>query len=182
MNTEENKTTDEKLKAAERKSHIWIENSPVCTKILDLNFNLQFMSSSGIKALKIDDISEHYGKPFPFYFYPKSSKDTLNDYLKKSKDTGEVVSVEAPVHDVNGDELWFHTTVVPVKDDNGEIEYMMVVSIDTTDRKKTELALQERNKELESFYDITVNRENKMITLKEKIEELEEQLKKHKKE
>ena len=42
------------LEKAELKSQIWLEASPLCTTILDLDFNLQYMSSAGINQLKID--------------------------------------------------------------------------------------------------------------------------------
>lgn len=50
----------EALKEVENRSRIWLENSPVCTKIVDLDFNLQYKSSSGIRELNIEDITEFY--------------------------------------------------------------------------------------------------------------------------
>ena len=49
----------------ESESYAWLENSPVCTKILDLDLNLKYMSKAGIDKLKIKDISLHYGTPYP---------------------------------------------------------------------------------------------------------------------
>ena len=51
----ERKQAEHRLRDAEKKSRAWLEHSPVCTKILDRDFNLQFMSASGIRDLKIDD-------------------------------------------------------------------------------------------------------------------------------
>jgi len=64
----ERKQAEDALKEAEGKNRAWLEYSPVCTKILDLDFNLQYMSASGVKALKIDDVTKLYGKPYPFDF------------------------------------------------------------------------------------------------------------------
>lgn len=36
------------LEKFELKSHIWLENSPVCTKIVDLDFNLQYLNQTGV--------------------------------------------------------------------------------------------------------------------------------------
>lgn len=74
-----------KLKDSEKRSRAWIENSPVCTKIVDTDFNLQYMSESGINELKIKDITEYYGKPYPLHFYPDSFKIPMNNNLKKVK-------------------------------------------------------------------------------------------------
>ncbi len=113
-----------------------LEASPVCTKIVDLDFNLQYMSRAGIEGLNIDDITKFYGKPYPFGFYPETFKNKMTRNLEKSRETGEVIAQEAPIIDTDGNELWFQSTIVPVKDDNGRIEYFIIVSVDTTERKK----------------------------------------------
>jgi hypothetical protein len=134
----ERKRAEEKLRDSENKSRAWLSHSPVCTKIVDLDFNLQYMSESGVKGLKIDDIAEFYGKPYPFDFYPESFRNTMTKSLEKVKETGEVITQESSVVDIEGNELWYHSTLVPVNDDEGQIDYIMVVSIETTERKQAE--------------------------------------------
>ena len=72
----------ELLWESERKSRAWLEFSPVCTKIVDLDFNLQYMSNVGISGLQIEDIRPYYGKPFPFDLYSESSRDRMASFLK----------------------------------------------------------------------------------------------------
>ena len=138
----ERKRSEERLKKSEQRNRAWLENSPVCTKIVDLDFNLQYMSYAGIAGLKIDDITEFYGKPYPFDFYPESFKNTMTQNLEKARETGEIIEQEAPVVDIEGNELWYHSTIVPVKDDKGRIDYIIIVSADTTERKVAEQQLQ----------------------------------------
>ena len=130
----------------EKRSRVWLEHSPVCTKIVDLDFNLRFMSQAGIQGLGIDDVNEFYGKPFPFDFYPQATKDELIGKLQKAKETGNKVESEAPVTNLLGEEVWFYSSIVPVKDDRGEIEYFVVVSANTTERKKLEDQLRHAQK------------------------------------
>ncbi len=137
------KQAEEKLHTLEQQSHAWLENSPTCTKIVDLDFNLQYMSSAGVKGLNIDDITPYYGKPYPFHFYPESFKTKMTGNMKRAKETGKIITQEAPVVDLNGNEVWFHSTIVPAKDDNGRIEYLIIVSMDTTERKLAEEKLRE---------------------------------------
>lgn len=132
-----------RLKESELKSRIWLENSPVCTKIVDLDFNLQYMSASGVRGLKIDDISEYYGKPYPLHFYPDSFKIPMSNNLRKVKESGKIITQEAPIVDVEGKEIWYHSTLVPVNDDKGDLDYIMVVSLETTLRKQAEDQLSE---------------------------------------
>jgi PAS domain S-box-containing protein len=145
-NITERKLSEERVKISEQRSLAYLENSPACTKIVDLDFNLQFMSEAGIKGLHIDNIEEYYGKPYPFYFYPDSFKVPMTRNLNKAKESDEIITQEAPVVDVDGNEIWFHSTIVPVKDDNGLLEYLMIVSIDTTERKQAEQALNQSEK------------------------------------
>ena len=134
----ERRQAEEKLKDSEKRSRAWLEYSPACTKIVDLDFNLQYMSTAGIEGLKIDDVTQFYGKPFPFDLYPESFRNSITKNLERVKETGEVITQETSVLDTEGNELWYHTTFVPVNDDEGRIDYIMVVSIDTTERKQAE--------------------------------------------
>ncbi len=144
------KQTEKAMRESERKLQAWIENSPVCTKIVDLDFNLQFMSTSGIRELKIDDINELYGKPYPFHFYPDSFKIPMTSNLKKARETGKIITQEASVLDIDGNKLWYHSTIVPVQDDQGKLDYIMVVSLETTGRKRAAEALRESEEHLDS--------------------------------
>ncbi|TDI81482.1 MAG: PAS domain S-box protein, partial [Caldithrix sp.] len=139
----ERKQAEKSKKDSDKRSRAWLENSPVCTKIVDPNFNLQFMSASGIRNLKIDDITEYYGKPYPFHFYPDSFKIPMTKNLKQVKKTGKITTQEASVVDIDGNELWYHSTLIPVNDDKGQLDYIMVVSLETTERKRAEEELRE---------------------------------------
>ncbi len=130
--------TEEKLKDSFEQTRVWLDNSPVCTKVVDLDFNLKYMSDAGVKALKIDDVTTLYGKPYPFDFFPESTKKVMQKTLKKVKETGETITGEAPVCDIEGNEAWFQATFVPVKDVEGRIDFIIVVSVDINERKKFE--------------------------------------------
>ncbi|KKL64853.1 hypothetical protein LCGC14_2160830, partial [marine sediment metagenome] len=144
----ERKKAEKELIDLQKKNRAWFENSPICTKILDIDFNLQYMSASGIRDLQIDDITQHYGKPYPFYFYPDSFKNQMTGNLRKAKETGQIIEQEASVVDTEGNELWYHSTIVPVRDNKDQFEYIIVVSVETTKRKQAEEALKESEKNL----------------------------------
>jgi len=140
----------ELLRDSERSNLAWLEYSPVCTKIISLDLKLQYMSSAGVVALGIDDITEYYSHPYPFEFYPQSFKDEMKKNLERARTTGEIITQEAPVVDTDGTELWFHSTIVPVYDDNDKMDYIMVVSLETTKRKQVENELLQLNDKLEN--------------------------------
>ena len=56
------KKTEEKLRESDKKIRSWLEYSPVCTKVLDRHFHMQYMSSAGINCLQIKDITKFYGR------------------------------------------------------------------------------------------------------------------------
>lgn len=122
----------------EKQRKVLLDNSPVCTKIVDLDYNLQYMSAAGINALDISDVTELYGKPFPLEFYPELSKKRMVENLDKAKKTGEVITFETDLITSDGRKIWYHSTLVPVMDQKGQLDYIMVVSADTTDRKEAE--------------------------------------------
>lgn len=142
-------TSEDRLRFSQEQSRAWIDCSPICTKIVDLDFNLQFMSAAGIESLGFDDVTEYYGKPYPFDFYPQDFCDDMSRNLIKARDTGEVIKQEGAVIDVNGNEKWFHSTIVPVSEEGAGIDHFMVVSIDTTEQNKSRKALEQLNDELE---------------------------------
>ncbi len=140
------KQAEEGLRNSERKNRTWLENSPACTKIVDLDFNLQYMSAAGVKSLKIEDITPFYGNPYPFDFYPESFRSTMTSNLKKVKETGEIITQEASVADINGNELWFHSTLVPVNDHEDRLDYILIISMDITERKMADKQIDGINK------------------------------------
>lgn len=144
------RTEDNQLRFSAEQSQAWLEHSPVCTKIVDLDFNLQFMSSAGIDALAMNDVNEYYGKPYPFDFYPQSFRDEVSKNLRKALETGRVIEQEAAVLDLNGNELWFHSTISPVRENGGNIDYLIVVSIDTSAQHVAAKKLEQLNEDVEA--------------------------------
>ncbi len=139
-------------KDVETKTHAWLEESPVCTKIIDLDFNLLYMSSAGVKALKIENVQDYYGMPYPFTFYPTSFRELTKRNLTTAKVTGNIVTQEACVEDSTGEKIWYRSTIVPVKNAHDQIEHIMIVSVDITEQKQAEdariLAMQNLEREV----------------------------------
>lgn len=126
------------LREADRKSRAWLEYSPVCTKVLDLEFNLKYMSHAGVSALKLEDAERYYCKPYPLDFFPEFFRDGMRERLEHVRATGEVGYQEAPIITLGGEERWFRSTILPVFDEDGTIESILVVSVDVTDSRKAE--------------------------------------------
>jgi len=122
----------------EKRSQTLLDHSPLCHKIVGLDFNLQYMSANGFKLLKLEPNANVYGKPYPFDFFPEPFKKRMIKNLKHVKRTGETVSMEALTCDIHGNEIWLNSSLIPVFHDDGTLDYITVVSADTTQHKQDE--------------------------------------------
>ncbi len=69
-------------------------------------------------------------------FFPESFNTNMINNLNKVKEDGVVLRMEDLASDRYGNDAWFDYTIIPFSSDLGKIEYIMVVSDNTTDRKK----------------------------------------------
>jgi two-component system cell cycle sensor histidine kinase/response regulator CckA len=146
------KETESALRKSEMTSRALLEGSLVCNKIIDLDSRLQYMSTAGQQQLKITDIETYYGGPYPPEFYPDSMRAPLIEHLDRAK-AGEISTVECPVLDAEGGELWYQTTFVPARDARGQVEYVIGTSVDITERVLHEKALRVSEQRFRSMFE-----------------------------
>ena len=127
-----------------------LDYSPVCHKIVDLDFNLLYMSRNGFQMLRLDNKDDICGKPYPFYFFPDAFQQEMKDTLKRVKATGATLKIDGIAMDTEGKDVLLHSTLVPVPDDNGKLQYITVVSSDVTAQRNLEAHLRQSQK-LESI-------------------------------
>jgi len=137
-NVSERKQSEKRLIFLEKRNRALLDHSPVCHKIVDLDFNLQYMSANGFKMLKLDQNAEVYGKPYPFGFFPEAFRNEMTETIKRVRETDDTLTNEGLTNDVEGNEVWLYSTLVPVPDDDGIVDYITVVSADITQRKRDE--------------------------------------------
>lgn len=135
----EQRQMHEKVLEMERQNRVLLDYSPVCHKIIDLDFNLRYMNRNGFCMLKLDPNADVYGKPYPFDFFPEPHKKEILEGLHKVLETGEKVSFESMACDVEGNEVWLNHNLIPVPAEDGTISFLTIVSADITKRKRLEL-------------------------------------------
>lgn len=149
----------------EHESLDWLESSPVCTKIVDLDFNLLYMSSAGVNALKIKDISPYYCKRYPLEIYPQPYRDEWQACFDHVKKTGETVKHDVIAVSTTGSKLWFDTTFIPLFESEKQMTFIMVISVDITERKEAEAKIHKLNAELEEANkQLKINSERDFLT------------------
>ena len=124
-----------------------------------------------------------------------ASKERVIDFnlLKQLKDTQMKDAVEATLAGGRGYYEGEYLSVLgnkitpikavfgPALSAKGSVTGCIGIFEDITERKKMDKELRERNKELEDFYNMSINRENKMKQLKNEMEALKSELLKYKK-
>jgi len=108
----ERKQAQKSITALEKRNQALLDHSPACHKIVDLDFNLQYMSANGFKILKLDQNSKVYGKPYPFEFFPDLFRNKMIETIQKVKETGKTLTLEAMANDVQGNEVWLKTCII----------------------------------------------------------------------
>lgn len=114
-------------------------------------------------------------------------KDLTRVFKIKDKETfksamkallkGDIDSLEKVLISKVKTEIFIDLNAKPIRNDEGITSGFVFIFRDITERKQAESELNERLRELESFQRVTVGRELRMIELKEKIKDLERQLK-----
>lgn len=134
---------------SDKDCNFWLESSPVCTKVVDLDFNLIYMSSAGITALGIKDIKPFYSKPYPVEIYPQPYRDEWQACFKQVKEGGKTQKHDVVAVSTTGKKIWYDTTFLPLYNAEGKMTSIMVISVDITDRKLIEEKAKQLNAKLE---------------------------------
>ncbi len=99
------------------------------------------------------------------------------------KDAFETGSSHRIIHthfDRNDNHFYVESISYPLKDASGNVTSVVEIITDVTEKIKLDKELKKRVNDLEEFYDMAVERELKMMELKEKIKKLKEELGKYK--
>jgi len=130
----ERKKAEETLRDSEEFAKRVIESSNDCIKVLDLNGNLLSMSRGGQKLLEIDDITPYLNRPFVDFWKGKDREAALEAISKTKK--GDVGIFYGYCETAKGIPKWWEIIISPIKDYHGNIDRLLAVSRDITERKK----------------------------------------------
>ena len=170
-----------------------INSQKLLQRIIDILPIRIFWKDMDLKYLGCNEIfAKDAGKEKPVDLIGKDDfqmawKEQAELYRKDDRDVMESgkskLNFEEPQTTPSGERIWLKTSKVPLTDLRGNIIGILGAYEDITERKHTEEALtqnmdalQAKIAELETFNRLTMDRELKMVALKEKIGDLEARL------
>jgi PAS domain S-box-containing protein len=113
-----------------------LESSTECIEVLDANGLIVHVNRHGLLSMEIDDSDAVVGQPW-IEGWPDQIRPLLRDVLAKARG-GELGRFDAfcPTH--KGTPKWWDVRVSPVRDADGNIRRLIVISSDVTDQRKAE--------------------------------------------
>ncbi len=100
-------------------------------------------------------------------YIDKTRQQVIEEFTETGTFIGEVIH-----HRKDGTPFYIHGVVNSIKDDKGNTIAVVAVNRDITDRKETERELAQHMEELERFNRLAVGREQRVIELKQRVNEL----------
>lgn len=113
--------------------------SPDCVKIIAMTGEIEFMNEAGMCLMQIGDLAQVQGQSWS-RLWPEQSRDAVLHALEKVK-AGESTRFEGFCPSVSGLPKWWDVTAAPIYGPDGEVDKIIAVSRDITERRQHEAEL-----------------------------------------
>jgi PAS domain S-box-containing protein len=165
---------ENRLRRSEEQYRLLVENQTDLIVTVNNEGRFLFVSPSYCRMFdKSED--ELIGSNF-MPFVHEDDRESTAEAMKDLSRPPHTAYIEQRVAGKDG-WLWLAWVDTAILDDKGNITEIIGVGRDITDRKKAEIELQKKNRELERFNRVMVDRENRMIDLKREVNDLLGELK-----
>jgi PAS domain S-box-containing protein len=144
----ERKQVENAILASESFNRSILESSHDCIKVLDRKARLLSMSRNGMQMLGITDITPLLGKSW-LDFWEGEDRHAAEAAVEAAL-AGKVGAFVGLVRFVKEEPKWFDVLLSPIRNENGDVERLLAVSRDVTDRKRAEERLREAKEQAES--------------------------------
>lgn len=137
----------------------------------DARNNILRVNQSGAKSM--GRTVEEIERKSIYELLPEDADHYYQDDMEVINSGKPKLGIVEVLQTASGEKLWVQTDKIPYRDEKGNAIGVIVFSVNITERRQTEETLKRKMEELERFNKIAVDRELKMIELKEKIKALE---------
>ncbi|MBN2323375.1 MAG: PAS domain S-box protein [Spirochaetes bacterium] len=129
----ERRLAEEALERSEAFKDRIIESSPDSIKVLDLDGTLRYMSKGGQHLMEIEDIDSLIGTSW-IDFWKGQDRLKAKEAVSKAR-SGGIGSFEGFRETTTGTPKWWEVVISPITDTKGEVEQLIAISRDITERK-----------------------------------------------
>ncbi len=161
------KIAEDEIREKEENLRHLIESSPDCICHISLEGKFLGMNTAGCRLNELESEKEIIGKACSTNII--ENRGEMEEALKRAR-KGEVSSLQYKSESKSGKEIWWDSKVTPIRKNGGDIEGILRISRDITEKKKAEAQLRKSREFLNSIIEnsgdsiITTNIEGK-ITL-----------------
>jgi PAS domain S-box-containing protein len=134
------KRDDEALRRSEELNRRILESHQDCVKVVDPEGRLIYMNDGGQRLMEIDNFTAVEGSQW-VEFWQGNDAESVKVALAAAK-SGEIGKFEGYCATFKGTPKWWEVIITPILGSSGNVEQVLSVSRDITDRKQTEIALQ----------------------------------------
>ncbi len=128
------------IEASEEFNRTVLESSPDCLKVIDIEGRIQFMNVNGLYQLEIDDFSTFKNKNW-VSFWGSENEALAKASIDKAL-TGATAQFIALSLTAKGTPKWWDVVVSPVVKSGEQVQQIISVSRDITEKKKAEEAIE----------------------------------------
>jgi PAS domain S-box-containing protein len=152
-----------------------LETIPDCIKVLDLEGKILYLNSFGQDLLDLRDQSYLHVKLLELW--QKGDRQQLEQSIDLAF-SGETSRFEGYCPLKNGTPKWWEVIITPKFDANGQVEQLLAVSRDITERKQMEALFQQQLAQIEAIYATApvglcfLDRERRFIKMNERLAEI----------
>ncbi len=136
----ERKQAEVALRESEAFNRQILESSPDCVKVLDLEGRLLYMNVGGERLLEICDFDTCRNSSW-LEFWQGSSRQSAQQALETAI-AGSASKFQGYCPTMKGTPKWWEVVVTPIVNADGQIERLLSISRDITERKQAEQQLQ----------------------------------------
>ncbi|WP_375473271.1 response regulator [uncultured Nostoc sp.] len=129
--------TEEALRQSEEFKNRILDSSSDSIKVLSLDGRLLYMNTGGLCLMEIDDFNPYLNIEW-LCFWKGSNRQQAEQALAATK-TGEVSIFRGYCPTVKGTPKWWEVVASPILDASGQMERILLISRDITDRKQAEI-------------------------------------------
>jgi PAS domain S-box-containing protein len=134
----ERKMAQERLQESQKFASSLLENAPHAVVVINPDTSLRYVNPAW-EETNGWTLSEVVGIKAPYPWWPEKNESAMAVFYKAMEDKG---TAEVTALKKNGEQYWLSMNWLPVKQ-HGELQYLLINSIDITERKQAEEALKQ---------------------------------------